>query len=107
MASAWGPDGRWRAWFGDGVLDGVVDLIRAHREGRLSGLSGWEPALIGCVPWLTDSNLVEELAMLPGGCCLVIGKAGRDPAPSLHLQTTGIPIPKGCFIELDELAPGG
>lgn len=102
---SWGPAGRWESWFSRGVLEGVVGLVRGHREGRLPSMFRGAPAVIGCVPWVTDSDVVDELAMLPGGCCLVIGKGANNPAPARRLQATGTAISKGYFRELDELTP--
>src|SRR5690349_16668042 len=62
----WGPDESWRCWFGGGVLDGLVSLLDEHLTSSERGT----PAAVGCVPWLTDFEVVARLVRMP--VCVVV-----------------------------------
>jgi hypothetical protein len=68
-----------RAFFGRDVLQGLIDGLAEFTAGDQQrwqrprrGLIG--PALLGCTPWLNDGRLLDAVAALPGGVCIVISK---------------------------------
>jgi hypothetical protein len=92
-----------RAFFGQGVLDGLIEGIddfvherqprwerRTHRVGA--------PALLGCSPWITDDALLTAVEKLPGAC-IVLSKEPKRKRDSeslsklrlLNDQTPGLP----------------
>ena len=84
-----GPAGAdWRAWFGGNVLSGLCDVLDEHlaaeRRGHLSPgaflpRSKGSPAAIGCVPWLTNDDVIDRLLQL-SACCVVLDKGAGLPA---------------------------
>ena len=92
-----------RAFFGQGVLDGLIEGIddfvherqprwerRTHRVGA--------PALLGCSPWITDDALLAAVEKLPGAC-IVLSKEPKRKRDSeslgklraLNKTTAGLP----------------
>jgi hypothetical protein len=69
---AWGPDGRWRLWFGGKVADAIVELLDDH----IATIGRHSAAAIGCVPWLTHPGIADRLAKLHA-CCIVVDKGAR------------------------------
>src|SRR5260221_14666050 len=89
----WGPDDRWSASFGGDVLDtvtsGLDDYLRLRWSRRRSS------AVLGCVPWLTDEEVVDRLLRF-GSSCIVINKPERVYAEPwqvrrLHDEGPGFP----------------
>lgn len=84
----WGPAGAgWRAWFAGNVIDGLCEILDEHlaaeRRGYLSPgavlpHSPGKPAAIGCVPWLTDDDVIDRLLQL-SACCVVLDKGAALP----------------------------
>jgi hypothetical protein len=81
----WGPEGAgWRAWFAGNVIDGLCEILDEHLAAERRGYlfphgirarEGGSPAAIGCVPWLTDDDVIDRLLQL-SACCVVVDKAG-------------------------------
>src|SRR5260221_3254498 len=70
----WGTGAK--AWFERHVLDGLVGVLDMHIE---TGTGRKLPAAIGCVPWLTMSEIADRLA--PIQCCIVANKPSRAADP--------------------------
>ncbi|MGH3452495.1 MAG: hypothetical protein ACRDQW_17700, partial [Haloechinothrix sp.] len=91
----WGPDGLWTAWFGGGIIDGLIEAIDHHVEETQSGSRHGNPvsAAIGCVFRLTSRRVVERLKGL-GSCCVVVdkGMTRRDILTPLVEADNGFPI---------------
>jgi hypothetical protein len=102
VAESWGDHpGGGRSWYGENVLDGLVEAIRTHVDAPRS--RGQFPMLIGCCPWLTDDAVGEALTSLES--CLVIGKSERsDRRVIRRLQQRGRPILKLILDGLDNVA---
>lgn len=72
-----GPDDRWRATFGAGVVSDLAEGIRNHRgvvRDRFTAKAEAYPVVIGCVPWLNSPDVVDALLTM-GGCCVVVDKS--------------------------------
>jgi hypothetical protein len=101
-----------RAFFGRDVLQGLIDGIAEFTAGEQQrwqrprrGLIG--PALLGCAPWLTDGKLLDTVAALPGGSCIVISKpptTDRDRVTLKRLQSFNERAPGFAKRALSELA---
>lgn len=99
-----GPEDGNRAFFGQDVLQGLVDGIddfvhqrhprwerRTHRIGA--------PAMLGCFPWISDRDLLATIERLPAAC-VVLSKKPKMPggAPAfnrlryLNGRTNGIDL---------------
>jgi hypothetical protein len=85
-----GPDEGNRAFFGQDVLQGLVDGIgdfvherqprwerRTHRVGA--------PVLLGCSPWVSDEKLLALIEKLPGAC-IVISKQPRTAGGQVTVE---------------------
>jgi hypothetical protein len=85
-----GPEPGNRAFFGRGVLQGLVDGIddfvkeRQPRWERRSHRIG-APVLLGCSPWVNDPDLLALIEKLPGAC-IVISKQPSTQADSVTFQ---------------------
>lgn len=92
---SWGPEGRWRAWFAGDVIKGLVTVLDEHISAVQSKYpdsnSPIKPAAIGCVPWLTNPEVVDRLLNL-SACCIVIDK-GRFQVPSKLLRRADLGFP--------------
>jgi hypothetical protein len=93
-----------RAWFGQNVLQGLVEGIDdfVHRR-----QSSWErrshrvgaPAMLGCSPWVNDDELLKMIEALPGACIVISkhprtagGKAGADRLREINERTNGVEL---------------
>ncbi len=71
-----GPEDGNRAFFGQNVLQGLIDGIddfvreRQPRWKRRTYRTG-APVLLGCSPWVTDDALLTAIQNLPGACIVV------------------------------------
>jgi hypothetical protein len=78
-----GPEDGNRAFFGQDVLQGLVDGIddfvhqRQPRWERHSHRIG-APAMLGCSPWIGDRDLLATIERLPAAC-LVLSKKPKMP----------------------------
>jgi hypothetical protein len=85
-----GPEDGNRAFFGQDVLQGLVDGIddfvhqRQSRWERRSHRIG-APALLGCSPWISDRDVLSTIEQLPAAC-LVLSKKPKMPgdAPAFN-----------------------
>jgi hypothetical protein len=91
---SWGPDARWRVTFGSGVLPDFVRGLRDLPATVASGMSRKAepyPVVLGCVPWLTSSEVVDALIEI-GSCCVVVDKSsGRSEIERLTVEGGGVP----------------
>lgn len=83
-----GPDNRWRGYFGRDVLSGLISGIDEFhavkaRERRFRVLGS---ALLGAFLWLDDPQLVQRIADFPYAC-VVITKQPRDRRQQARLDT--------------------
>src|SRR6266511_407703 len=100
----WGPDGRWKAGFAGNVLEGLVTIMDEHVEavGKGGQHGRPQPAMIGCVPWLSSGPVLDRLEKLPA-CCIVINKgAAASAAHRLAAANNGLP---NVLPDLVDLAP--
>lgn len=77
----WGPDGSWRVTFGSGrlVIDDLIAGLLAHPsevEDRWPRKAERYPVVLGCSPWLSDTDVVDALAGM-GGCVVVDKRNAR------------------------------
>jgi hypothetical protein len=72
----WGPDAKWRAWFGREVVGGIVEVLDQHVQTVADRYRSTAPAALGCVPWLTHADIADRLARLDA-CCIVVDKGAR------------------------------
>ena len=84
---AFGPEGRWRGYFGRDVLRGLIagiDEFHAAkaRERRFRVLGS---ALLGAFMWLDDPELVQRIADFPYAS-VVITKQSRDTRQQARLD---------------------
>lgn len=66
---------------GSGVVENLVAGIRHFRENAARHYwrrLGPTPAALGCVPWLTDPAVIDELSSF-GGTCIVVDKQHLGP----------------------------
>jgi hypothetical protein len=84
-----GPEEGNRAFFGQNVLQGLVDGIKDFRHERQAR---WRrgsyriggPVLLGCSPWVSDPALLTAIKALPA--CVVISKQPRTPGDTVMFQ---------------------
>jgi hypothetical protein len=101
----WGPDNRWSASFGGDVLNTVTSGLDDYLALPWSW-HRWSAAL-GCVPWLTDEEVVDRLLQL-GSSCIVINKpdqVGAEPGQVRRLHDEGPGFPPAALPEFHGLAP--
>jgi hypothetical protein len=101
---------RWAAGtviHGDHVLDDLVAGLRHHLETDWKAIYGNrlepQPAVIGCVPWLTDRHVVDALTAF-GQCCIAVDKQQPEYYQVMRLATQGRPISSPYLEGFDELA---
>jgi hypothetical protein len=102
----WGPDDRWRAVFGGGVVDDLVEGIRSHPDAvkrRFSAKAEAYPVVVGCVPWLNSPDVVDALLTLEG-CCVVVDKSARG-AQLDRLSTDALGVQQKVFRSLQYWGP--
>jgi len=112
---ALGPEAGNHAFFGQSVLEGLIDGIddfiherqprwerRSHRVGA--------PVMLGCSPWVNDDKLIQAIEALPGACVVISkhprtpgGKAGTDRLREVNERTNGIAM--RALSALGEMAP--
>lgn len=101
---SWAAAAQWTAGtvaFGN-VIEDLADNITAFAEQERA--DSWRrverPAAIGCVPWLNNDRIIDALAFLDGGVCVVVDKGGRSTRalPSLR------PLWSRCLPGFDYLA---
>ena len=110
-----GPEAGNHAFFGQNVLEGLIDGIndfiherqprwerRSHRVGA--------PVMLGCSPWVNDDKLMQAIEALPGACVVISkhprtpgGKAGTDRLREVNERTNGIAM--RALSALGEMAP--
>lgn len=109
-----GPADGNRAYFGRDVLRGLVEGIDEFinlRQERWRTTHSLGPLLLGSALWIDDYELIDKIAELKGGACIVIPKHTRSATDLFKLRnlqavndrTPGLPT--GAFAGLDELAP--
>lgn len=101
----WGPDGKWTASFGGGVLEAVTSALDEYLAPKRD-MREW-PAILGCAPWLTDNQLVDRLLRF-GSSCIVINKpnlAAVEHAQVRRLHDEGPGFPSEVVPEFRWLAP--
>jgi hypothetical protein len=76
--------------FGDNVLADLVDGMRSFRA-RPAPKKGAATIAVGCVPWLTEPAVVDELLQFDQ-CCIVVDKGctHRDEVQRLAREGNGI-----------------
>jgi hypothetical protein len=99
-----GADEGNRAFFGQDVLQGLVDGIGDFVHERQSR---WErrtyrvgaPVLLGCSPWVSDEKLLALIEKLPGACIVISkqprtagGQAAVERLRQLNERTSGIEL---------------
>lgn len=80
-ANSWGGDTEGSATFGGGVVENLVELIRAFPSRvrrRFPGKAEAVPVALGCVPWFTSVPVAKALVDM-GPHCICVGKTS-----SLH-----------------------
>jgi hypothetical protein len=86
----WGPDDKWRAWFGSEVVGGVVEVLDSHVQTVADRYHSTAPAALGCVPRFTHGDIADRLARLDA-CCIVVDEGARS-LPQ-RLVNAGNPFP--------------
>jgi hypothetical protein len=88
-SNPWGPEDRYSVSFGGEVLADVVsgldDFLRSDRWAPMRRT----PAVLGCVPWLTDDAVASRLLRFDD-VCIVINKPHSPPdREAVRLQQQG------------------
>ncbi|HVL97904.1 MAG TPA: hypothetical protein VM324_01255 [Egibacteraceae bacterium] len=101
----WGPDDDWGAWFGSGVLRGLVEVIDCFLDEPMpfSARSGPARAALGCVPWLSHRDVTDRLSRMR--TCVVVDKPDRATRWHRALQEAGEPFPPQALPGFDSYAP--
>lgn len=116
---SWGPDDGWRLWIGEGVIEGLVDLLDQHlaiprvihgpapKDGVLRGGDAFHnprAAAFGVVPWLNHPDVTERLQRML--CCVVVDKEAAVTEALRRLHEEGTPFPSEAIPGFDEdMAP--
>lgn len=101
----WGPDNQWSVSFGGNVLDVVTSGLDNYLA--LPWSLRHSSAVLGCVPWLTDGEVVDRLLRF-GSSCIVINKPGQisaDLEQVRRLHDEGPGFPAEALPEFGWLAP--
>jgi hypothetical protein len=115
--ASWGPDGLWRLWIGEGVIQGLIELLDEHlaapeaihgpspADGVLGGGDASPGvAALGVVPWLTNPDVTRRLQRMR--CCVVVDKEAKVTGALRELHENGTPFPAESIPGFDEdLAP--
>jgi hypothetical protein len=92
---------------GSNVLDDLVAGLRQHLARDWTASYGRRleprPAVVGCVPWLTDRDVVDALTAF-GQCCIVVDKQQPEYEGVRRLASQGRPISSAYLEGFDELA---
>lgn len=115
---SWGPDEHWRLWIGEGVIEGLIDLLDKHlaiprvihgpsEDGVLKGGDVFHQpraAALGVVPWLNHPEVTDRLQRML--CCVVVDKAAAVTEALRRLHEEGTPFPSEAIPGFDEdMAP--
>jgi hypothetical protein len=93
---------------GSGVIDDLVAGLARHRTTDWTN-AYWrrlapQSAALGCVPWLSDRAVVNELVAFPQ-CCIVVDKQQPEYAQLRRLAAQGRPLSSAYLEGFQELAP--
>lgn len=104
----WGPDERWSAWFGGGVVDALVETLDLHLQSPtdISGRYDPRPAVLGAVPWMTHPDVIDRLSHFEA--CIVTSKLeGRYRKKIADYAENASGFRKEALVELDDWGPRG
>lgn len=117
--AGWGPDGSWRVWIGEGVIDGLIELLDEHlgipkvihgpspEDGIVRGGDLFHrptAAALGVVPWLNHPDVTDRLERMH--CCVVVDKEAAVTAALRKLHENGSSFPAESIPGFDEdIAP--
>lgn len=101
----WGPDERWGAWFGSGVLEGLVGLLDRFLATPIDIRPRWDPfcAALGCVAWLSHPDITARLAQM--ATCVVVDKPECASRWHRALHERGQPFPPQALPGFEHYAP--
>jgi hypothetical protein len=100
-----------KGYFGTNVLRGLTEGIHEFLQDpdqRWSQYRSLGPAILGCVPWLDDPELLDSIEAFPAPC-VVINKLDRKTRPArvdarTRLAREGGGFPADIFASLTSLA---
>jgi hypothetical protein len=99
----WGPDQRWSAWFGGGVVDALIETLDLHLNtpSEIGSRYAPKPAVLGAVPWMTHADVIDRLTYFEA--CVVIAKLeSHHRRKIVEYANSGRPFPKQALGALDD-----
>lgn len=100
----WGAGDTSTVRFGGNVLDGVVTGLQEFLDAGDWRMFRRTPAVLGCSPWLSDSQVVDELMRFTD-CCVVTGKDQSVNPQLRRLHDDGPRFLLDSLRAFDHLAP--
>lgn len=111
VITTFGPNGSGEACFGTNVLRRLtsgIDEFLTDPQRRWEQYRSLGPVLLGAVPWLTDGELLDQIANVEHACVVITkqprGGAGQGALRRLAQIAAEDGIWTGHFYELSELA---